>query len=187
MRVNKDLLVKVHYKLYASAEGEAEELVEETLEQEPYEFIVGLGLTLPAFEAELMGKEIGDTFDFTLTPEQAYGEWREDAEVELPKEVFYVGGEFDEEMVYEDAVIPMRTDTGETMSGTVIEVKESTVVMDFNHPLAGDSLHFVGNIYSVTLPTQEDYARMSSGHGCGCGCGDDTEDASCGSCGCGCH
>ncbi len=65
--------------------------------------------------------------------------------------------------------------------------------MDFNHPLAGENLHFVGKVEDVKEATAEEIAAMFSGGGCGCGSGcgcgdeDDSSDGGCCGGGCGCH
>lgn len=170
MRINKGAFVQVQYRLL-DREGS---LIEETTKEQPMEFIYGMGLLLPAFEAELSGKEPGDKFDFHLSPENAYGEVREDLLLELDKKVFHVDGKFDEEMVYEGAKIPMNTADGQVVHGKVTHVGEDKVKMDFNHDLAGEKLHFIGEVTDVREPSQEEYDRFFGHHGCSscCGCGD---------------
>ena len=70
----------------------------------------------------------------------------------------------------------------------VIEVKDSGVVVDFNHPLAGDDLYFSGKIISVEQPSEEELQAMMS-HSCGCGgdcssngCDSECNPGSCGGC-----
>ena len=124
---------------------------------------------LPAFEAELVGKSDGDEFDFVLDPQNAYGPRRDDLNITLDKEVFFVDGAFDDEMVAEDEYLPMLTADGQQVLGRVVKVNENTVEMDFNHDLAGETLHFIGHIAEVSQPTEEDYKRLlPHHHGCGC-------------------
>jgi len=60
---------------------------------------------------------------------------------------------------------------GNHMNGSVIEVKDDVVVMDFNHPLAGETLHFSGEVIDVHDPTDEELAQMTPAPGgCDCGC-----------------
>jgi FKBP-type peptidyl-prolyl cis-trans isomerase SlyD len=95
----------------------------------------------------------------------------------------------------------MMSTSGQKLNGLVLEITDDTVKMDFNHPLAGESLFFKGNILEVREATDvEIAATLSGGCGCGsggcgsgdCGCEDELcEDASCssegkGGCGCGC-
>lgn len=159
-------------------------------------------MMLKDFEDNLSGLAGGDTFDFSLTPEQAYGERNEDHVMELPKHIFEIDGKFDSEHIKEGETVPMMSSDGNRMNGSVLEVKDDIVVMDFNHPLAGETLHFSGEVIDVHDPTEEEITelnRLMSG-GCGgcCDCGDDAcgcGDDSCGGhehgngdcCGGGCH
>jgi FKBP-type peptidyl-prolyl cis-trans isomerase SlyD len=127
---------------------------------------------LPAFEEALNGLDMGETFQFTLTPEHAYGEYNEENLVELPKNLFEVEGKFDHEYVKEGNTIPMMDSNGQRLMGSVHEVKDNVVVMDFNHPLAGETLHFDGKVIDVHEPTAEDIALINAekNNGCGGGC-----------------
>jgi FKBP-type peptidyl-prolyl cis-trans isomerase SlyD len=126
---------------------------------------------LPAFEEGLNGLVVGDTFRFTLTPENAYGEFNEEHVVELPKNMFEIDGKFDNEFVKEGNTIPMMDDRGQRMNGSVLEVKGDVVVMDFKHPLAGETLHFNGTVLDVREPTADDMAAMNAAMNPGCGGG----------------
>lgn len=181
MRINKGALVKVHYKLY---DAEEKDLIEETTPDNPMAYIHGMGLMLPAFEAALTGLEAGEKFDFVLSPEEAYGEANEELMITLPKSVFLVDGKFEQEIVYEGAQVPMSTADGEQVTGLVLSVTEDEVEMDFNHALAGCSLHFVGEVEEVREPSDEEYqAFLAPSGGCdGCsGCSTDG-DGGCGGC-----
>ena len=163
MRISKNKFVAVTYDLNVG-EGSERELMER------------------ATKENLSGLAGGDTFDFSLTPEQAYGERNEDHVMELPKHIFEIDGKFDSEHIKEGETVPMMSSDGNRMNGSVLEVKDDIVVMDFNHPLAGEMLHFSGEVIDVHDPTEEEITelnRLMSG-GCGgcCDCGDDA-------CGCG--
>jgi len=184
--------ITVAYKLYSIENGERD-FTEEATAEHPFQFISGLGMTLEAFEAHLKELNTGDKFDFTIAASEAYGEYDDEHVIELPKEVFFIEGEFDNERVVEGAVLPLMTSEGQRINGSVVEVREDAVVMDMNHPLAGCDLNFVGEVM-VSRPATNDeiaeVARMISG-GCGCGgdCGDGCGDG-CGDHGCGggcCH
>ena len=190
MRVNKDKLVRVHYRLFRGEEFE--ELVEETYGGEPMEYVQGLGLLLPAFEAELLGKEPGDGFDFVIPVDEAYGRVNPDLQMTLPKETFFVDGVFDEEMVHTGAILPMLTADGQQVEGEVVDVWDGGVDMDFNHPLAGEALRFTGEVVEVRDPDADELARYAGPCGDGeCSCGHhhdhDHHGHHDGSCSCGCH
>ncbi|MCD7936682.1 MAG: peptidylprolyl isomerase [Tannerellaceae bacterium] len=183
MKITANKFVSVTYDLNVG-EGEERELMERATPEHPLTFIFGTGMMLPAFEEALKGLEVGDSFNFSLAPADAYGEYNEDYLMDLPKNIFEVEGKFDTEVIKEGNIVPMMDSNGNRLQGSVMEVKDDVVVMDFNHPLAGETLHFSGEVLDVHEPTAEEIAAMSSG-GCGGGCGCD--DADCGEgCGCGC-
>ena len=73
MSIATNKFVRLSYELYVGSEDERE-LMEQTTEDRPLEFIYGMGMMLPEFEKQLFGLSKGDKFDFVLTSEQAYGE-----------------------------------------------------------------------------------------------------------------
>ena len=118
--------------------------------------------------------------------------------IDLPKNIFEIDGKFDSERVFAGNVLPLMNADGNHLNGTVVEVKEDVVVMDFNHPFAGKDLHFVGTVTESREATNAEIQEMANmfsggcGGGCGdcCGsCGDGCEDGNHheGGCGCGCH
>ena len=130
MKITANKYVAVIYDLNVG-EGEERELMEKATREVPLKFIYGTGMMIPAFEDALAGLEPGSTFDFTITPENAYGEYNEDHVLDLPKSIFEVDGKFDAEMVKEGSTIPMMDADGNRMNGSVLEVKDDVVVMDF--------------------------------------------------------
>lgn len=170
MKISPYKFVSLSYTLYAGDES-GQDFIEEATAERPFDFIFGTGSMLEAFEKNLAGLSAGDSFDFTLKPEEAYGEFNENAVVEVPKSVFEIDGVFDAEMVQEEAIIPMMDQEGRRMDGEVVSINEDSVTMDFNHPLAGDSLHFTGTVNAVREPSQEELEMMQNPNGGGCDCG----------------
>lgn len=127
---------------------------------EPLVFIHGVGQTLPAFDEHLNGLNVGDGFTFQLTAEQGYGDFDKSWIVELPKSVF-VGDDVPDNVLELGAMLPMQDDDGNPMDGKVIEIGDETVKMDFNHPLAGEALHFTGSIIEVRVATADE---LDHGH-----------------------
>ncbi len=192
MKIDTNKYVSLSYDLTVGEENE-QELMEQATAEQPLQFIFGTNTMLPAFEKNLENLSEGDIFDFTLSPEEGYGDYNEANIIELPKNIFEVDGKIDEEMLFEGNTLPMMDSNGNRLMGSVVSVGESAVTMDFNHPLAGETLHFKGNVLNVREATAEEIAQLFSNEGCGgscgCGCGDDDEKMSggCGgSCGCGC-
>ena len=187
MKITANKYVAVTYDLHVG-DGDERELMEKATADRPLKFVFGTGMMIPAFETALDGLEIGSTFDFSITPENAYGEYSEDNVLELPKNIFEVDGKFDAEMVKEGNTLPMMDSNGNRLMGSVLEVKPDVVVMDFNHPLAGETLHFKGTVLEVHEATADEIAQLCQpaggcGGGCGsCGGGGDSCGDSCGGC-----
>ncbi|MDD2438074.1 MAG: FKBP-type peptidyl-prolyl cis-trans isomerase [Massilibacteroides sp.] len=187
MKISTNMSVAVTYDLNVG-EGTECELMEKATEETPLKFIYGTGSMLPAFEKALLGLATGDPFSFTLSPEEAYGEYIEEHVLDLPKNIFLVDGKFDDEVIKEGNTVPMMDSNGNRMNGSVLEVKDEIVVMDFNHPLAGETLHFSGKVIDIHEATAEEIAALTAGS---CGCGDEScecggHDEEGGGCGCGC-
>jgi FKBP-type peptidyl-prolyl cis-trans isomerase SlyD len=186
MKISDEKIVSLTYDLTVD-EGEDRELMERATQEHPLTFMFGMGMMLEAFERNVEGLQVGDKFSFTLTPEEAYGEFIEQNVVDLPKQIFEVDGKFDEERISEGQTLPMMDQQGNRMMGSVLEVKEEVVVMDFNHPLAGETLHFDGEVIDIHEPSAEEIAALTHAGGCDCAsC--ESEDCSSEhdeSCGCG--
>ena len=194
MTISKDRMVSLTYDL--KLDGKEGDVFERAGSENPLVFLYGAGMMIPAFEANLSGKAAGDKFVIDIQAKDAYGEVNDEAVVDLPKSIFQVNGKVDEEMLTPGNTIPMMSAQGQRMDGLVVSVQEETVTMDFNHPLAGEDLHFEGEILEVRDATEQELmAAYNVGGGCGCGsggcgsddCGDSCDDSGCGSGGCGCH
>lgn len=154
MTISNDKVVTLVYQL--RVDNKEGDIVETVQEDKPFVFLSGAGLMLPKFEENLAGLKAGDNFEFTLKCEDAYGLATEEAVMELPKNIFEVEGKIEEGLLAEGNVIPMQNEDGQKFNGVVVELKDETVTMDFNHPLAGDDLHFSGNIIEVREATKEE-------------------------------
>ncbi|MDR0871991.1 MAG: FKBP-type peptidyl-prolyl cis-trans isomerase [Prevotellaceae bacterium] len=173
-------MVTATYDLYVDGENE-EELMEQATEQQPLVFCFGIGMMLERFEQNLKGKKAGDKFDFVIDHSEAYGEYDDESVVDLPKNIFEVDGKFDNEMIAEGSFVPLMDSEGNRVSATVVKVGDTTVTVDLNHPLAGENLHFIGEILEVRDATEEELIAILN-PSCGGGCSSDCSDG----CGCGC-
>lgn len=184
MKVEKNTVVSVSYTLYK--ENEKGEVLEVCSPEKPLEFIFGFGELLPKFEENLVNLEVGDEFDFVLAPAEAYGERIDEAIVELSTDIFALNGIVMEDMLYVGNKVPMRDSNGQPMMGEIVKVDlpNKTLVMDFNHPLAGVELYFSGKIEAIREATEEEKTnglrRGCGGCGGNGGCGGE---GSCGGCG----
>ncbi len=178
MKISTNKFVALSYDLNVG-EGDERELMERATVENPLEFIYGTNSMLEAFEKNIDGLSEGDSFDFILNPDEAYGEYDDDHVVDLPRNIFEQEGKLNEEVIFEGNMVPMMDSNGNRLNGSVVEVKDDVIKMDFNHPLAGEKLFFKGDIIAVREATEDELVSCSSG-----GC--DTGGCSSGGCGCGC-
>ena len=163
----------VSYRLY-TCDDNGKHLVEETKEGQPFQFISGFGIALDAFEELVTKTAEGEPFSLSLTKEQAYGDYRQDFVLDLERETFCINGHFDHEHIYKDAIVPLQNEEGHRFNGRVLEVGEEKVKIDLNHPLAGETLLFEGNVVVNRDATEEEVNHLVK-HltgGCGCSCDD---------------
>lgn len=159
MQIKPNSVVFISYQLsFPNEEGEAE-VVEIVDENEPMVFIHGLSGLPEAFEANLNGLSINDTFDFTIQAEDAYGVVDPNAIIDLPTSIFQIEGQDTSDMLKVGNFIPMTDDQGNRMQGMVVQVGPETVTMDFNHPLAEKDLMFSGKVIKVREATAEEIAH----------------------------
>ena len=158
MKIEKDTVVTLDYELQTSEKQGPRTFVEKTSPENPLTFLFGAGNLLPYFEDQIHGKEPGDGFEFDIDAANGYGEYDKESIVELPKTAFEGA---DPTLLQPGKVVPMMDNQGHHLSGTIRDVKADAVLMDFNHPLAGKSLHFKGTISDVRLATAEE---ISHGH-----------------------
>lgn len=151
MKVVKHTVPSVTYKL--QVEGE---VIETAGTDNPLVYLHGANAMIPGFEAKLDGLEIGDSFDFKVTPEQGYGDLNPQAVVELPKTNFEVDGVFQSEVIKVGGMVPMQDQGGNPLRGIVLEITDVNVKMDFNHPLAGKELQFSGDVIDVRGALKEE-------------------------------
>lgn len=159
MQIKKDSVVSLSYILKQDdADGAVIEIAKET---DPLVFLYGAGHMIPKFEEYLTELKAGDGFEFTLASADAYGDFEEEAIIDLDKQIFSVEGAIDEEMLAIGNLIPMRDNQGHMLQGKVVSVTDDSVKMDFNHPMAGKTLHFSGKIIEVREASSEE---LSHGH-----------------------
>jgi FKBP-type peptidyl-prolyl cis-trans isomerase SlpA len=138
--VQRGARVRLHFTL-ALADGTVADSSEGDA---PLSFTVGDGTLYPTLEAHLLGLRPGDRFDRRLAPAEGFGE-RDPANVHrLPR------ADFPAEMSPTPGqVVEFATPGGAEVAGTVLEVDDEGVSVDFNHPLSGRALRFTGRILTV--------------------------------------
>lgn len=159
MTVDTNKVVSLTYELRVDDENGGQTLVEKVEQDNPMVILYGSSGLPERFEEHISGLKEGDAFNFSINPEEGYGDFDEEAIVELPKDVFKVNGKVDNEMLQVGNFIPMTNQDGHRLQGKVVEVQDESVVMDFNHPLAGVNMHFKGQIISIRDASQEELAH----------------------------
>lgn len=183
--------LSVTYQLYTVNDGE-KELEEQTATDRPFEFITGYGIALDSFEKNLISLEKGTEFDFTLQPGEAFGEYIPEGVHKLQRDIFTINGKFDNEHIYEGAIITMNDTEDHQFMAKVMKIEDDGVTIDTNHPLAGKALNFTGKIIENRDATEEEIQKLIKmltggcqgcghhGDNCGEGCGH--HDGGCGHC-----
>ena len=105
--------------------------------REPLEFEVGSGMVIKGFDDGVVGMEVGDKRTLEIPADEAYGDKNPDMLVEFPKE------QFPEDMKPEVGMrLNMTNGGGQVIPVVITEVKDESVILDANHPLAGEDLVF---------------------------------------------
>ncbi len=148
MKVEKDTVVSVEYRLTVS-----ENIVDES-DGEPLLYLHGHGNIIVGLENALTGLHVGDEKNVVVNPEDGYGLFDEEAIQTIPVASFEdeleVGGHYTGE-----------NEDGEAVSFTVLEIEGDDALVDFNHPLAGDTLEFWVKVVGIRNPTD---AELKHGH-----------------------
>lgn len=183
MTIKQDTFVSINYTL-KNKDGE---IIDSSNGSDALQFITGRGFLIPGLEKELEGKQAGDKFSCEIPAKEAYGEYQDSLKVTVSK------AQFDTDVEIE---VGMQFQAGMGQIVTVTEVKENEVVIDANHPLAGQNLFFDVEVVSVREATAEELDAILNPKGCGGGCGGcsscgdggcgDCGDGGCGSSSCGC-
>lgn len=172
MKIGQNKVVELTYELEVDGE-----IVDRCPEERPLDYIHGTRTLLEKFEKNIEGMEAGDSFSFTLTPAEGYGEIDPERVIDLPKAAFEVNGEIREDLMVVGNRIPLINKNGGVVPGIILEVSENTVKIDLNSPMAGKTLNFSGKILTVRDATDKELAEGLHGEyiqsNCGChgGCG----------------
>lgn len=134
--------VKVHYTGKLKEDGS---VFDSSRDREPLAFKIGAGQIIPGFENSVVGLEEGDKTTVEVTPEDGYGEY-------VAERIF----EVDKAQVPEDLnpqigqTLQVKSQDGQTAQVVVNEIKDQSIVLDANHPLAGKDL-----VFDIELVTVE--------------------------------
>lgn len=170
MTVSKDSVVGIEYTLT----DDKKQTLDSSAGADPLEYLHGHNNLIPGLEKQLEGKSVGDEFTATVAPAEAYGERMDNLIVEVNRSQFPDDVEITVGMQFEAG------DPNGSRIVTVTEVKEETLTVDANHPLAGENLHFAVKVISIRAATDEEKKEGFIGQQ-SCDCGDDS-DCSSGDC-----
>lgn len=148
MKVEENSVVRFHYTVSESGQGE----IETSRTQEPMAVLIGHGNIIPGLDAAMRGREAGETFTVTVSPEEAYGPRRDGMVQRIPRKVFK-GAKLAPGM---QVVLPTREGN---RAMTVQKVGMSVVDVDLNHPMAGRTLDFDVELLEVREATAEEIAH----------------------------
>ncbi|MFT6302992.1 MAG: FKBP-type peptidyl-prolyl cis-trans isomerase SlyD [Granulosicoccus sp.] len=148
--IDDNRVVSIHYQL-TNGFGE---LIDSSQGDLPLVYMHNTNVLLVSLERELTGKQAGEHIAVTIYPEDAYGYPDEELIAEWPRESIEKSQEL---------ILGMRfkavAKNGENQLVTLTEIREETVILDANHPLAGQVLTFTVAIVSVREPTAEEIAQ----------------------------
>ncbi len=147
MKIDKNAVVSFHYKL-TDDDGQ---VLDTSEGKEPLTYLHGVGAIIPGLEQAMSGRTSGEEFQVSIEPEQAYGLAEEGLVQKVPHTAFQGVDEVEAGMQFQ-----VRDEAGDTRVVRVVEVEESGVTIDGNHPLAGETLHFDIAVAEVREATEEE-------------------------------
>lgn len=143
---------------------------------EPIVYVHGYGMLVPGLEAALVGLEQGASKEVTVEPAEGFGDRDEELVMEIDKTDFP-----DPTSVTMGDEVVAESPDGDEVPMRVVEVREETVVVDANHPLAGVTLRYSVKVKELAEATEDEIAEAAAGFeeaGYGGGCDDPTHDHS---------
>ena len=149
--VQDGLVVSMDYRL--TVDGE---VLDSSDDEGPLQFLAGYDNIVPGLEREMIGMKIGESKEVVVKAEDGYGEFDEEAFMEVPRT------EFPEDMKLEEGMELHITDEDDQhQAAYVTGFDDKTVQLDLNHPLAGAELHFTVKVVALREPTDEE---LDHGH-----------------------
>ena len=139
MMIEKGKQVSLEYSVFS----ESGNLVDSNVGEEPLTFHLGTHQILPALEEIIQDLSEGDIKRVTLAPDQAFGSVDPEAFREVDS------GAIPEELRYEGAVLGVQDERGNQYRIRIHKIEGEKAVIDFNHPLAGQTLVFEVKVVSV--------------------------------------
>jgi FKBP-type peptidyl-prolyl cis-trans isomerase SlyD len=149
--VSDNIAVSMEYKLRIDDEG----VIDQSEDNKPLEFIQGSGQIIPGLEKEIYGMTVGEEKEVVIEPDNGYGEYDPEDVEKVSRSVFPADLELEEGL----SLWMRDPESGESYQATVVNIHPDTVVLDFNHPLAGETLYFHVKIVDLRPATREEIAH----------------------------
>ena len=159
LSVGDGLVVSLAYSLRLD-DGEE---IDTAAGDDPLVYLHGAQNIIPGLERALTGLKIGDARSVTVSPDDAYGEMDPDAFELVPYDAFPGDLELEEGM----GLRMVESGTGRQMEAYISELRDDGALLDLNHPLAGETLHFNVEVVDLRRATSEEIAHghaHSDGH-----------------------
>ena len=151
MTITDNKVVQMHYEL----KNDQGEVLDSSKGKDPMAYIHGKGNIIPGLEKELLNKTKGDKINAVVGPAQAYGIKDDQKIFKVGKDQFQGDGDLQVGMQIQ------AESQGRMEVGTVENIEDKEVTLNFNHPLAGETLHFDVEVVEVRDATEEE---LSHGH-----------------------
>ncbi|HEY83892.1 MAG TPA: peptidylprolyl isomerase [Chloroflexi bacterium] len=164
--MTKELLVAdgVVVSLNYTLRLDSDEVVDSSGDQDPLMFLQGVGQIIPGLERELLGMAVGDEKSVSVAPADAYGELNPEAFESVSRDLFPADME-----LAEGVELHLQDPDGGIAAAIVAEIHPDSVLLDFNHPLAGETLNFDVKVADLRPATEEEiahgHAHDPRGHG----------------------
>ena len=157
MQIKENSVVNIHYTLT----NDAGEVLDSSSGKEPLMYMHGHNNLIPGLEDQLAGKKAGDKFNADVEAEDAYGLHHEEAIQQIPLSALANIPNLEVGMQLQAS-----TDQG-PVAVRVAEINDDRVVLDGNHPLAGERLHFAVEVVSVrdATPSELEHGHAHGGDG----------------------
>jgi len=156
--VRNGVVVSMEYTLHVDNEE-----IDSSRGQDPLEFLTGHGNIIAGLEREMIGMKVGESRKVVVAPGDGYGEFDEEAFLDVQSD------QFPQDMKLEEGLeMTVRDDSGQARYARVETIDGETIRLNFNHPLAGDELHFDVKVVNMREPTAEElehgHVHQGGGH-----------------------
>jgi FKBP-type peptidyl-prolyl cis-trans isomerase SlyD len=142
-------IVSIHYTL----KNDAGDTLDTSAEAEPLAYLHGAGNIVPGLERALDGKAVGDKVSAVVAPVDGYGERAGPGPQPVPKAAFE-GAD-----VQPGMAVVAEDQEGNQMPLWIVAVEDDRVMVDNNHPLAGETLHFDVEVMEIRDATEQELAH----------------------------